>query len=103
MAKRGRKPSGQKTLEQKVKDQDSSFVDEVRLLTPDQLKERMVKLTQYEVDLVQARRDDVELLSLKEKTAEASATYSEPLKANKLKREFLLQVLREKGSMGTKA
>lgn len=98
MAKRGRKPSGPKTLEQKVKDQDSTFVDEVRNLTPDQIKERMVKLTQYEVDLVEARKEDMDLKSAKEKLALCSSTYSEPLKANKLKREFLLQVLREKGA-----
>ncbi len=97
MAKRGRKAKGPKTLEEKVRDVDAVFVDEIRVLTPDAVKDRLVKLDRYETELLETRKEDMELASLKEKTKTANETYSEPLKAIKLKRQFMLVVLKEKG------
>jgi hypothetical protein len=97
MAKRGRKAKGPKTLEEKIRDADVSFVDEIRVATPDQIKDRLVKLDRYETELLDTKKNDMELQSLREKTKTANETYSVPLKAVKLKREFMLVVLTEKG------
>ena len=97
MAKRGRKAKGPKTLEEKVRDTDSAFPDEIRVLTPEAVKDRLVKLDRYETEVLSAKKDDLELQSLREKTKTANETYSIPLKAIKLKREFMLVVLTEKG------
>ena len=96
MAKRGRKAKGPKSLEEKVRDADPAFPDEVRVATPDQIKDRLVKLDRYETELLDAKKNDLELQSLREKTKTANETYSEPLKALKLKREFVLSILAEK-------
>lgn len=100
MAKRGRKPSGPKTLEDKINAIDAAFVDEVRLQPVDAIKERMIKLDRYEVKLLETRKEDMDLRSKKEDAKVAGEVYSEGLKAVKMKREFMLKVLSEKGAGG---
>lgn len=92
--KRGRTA---KTLEGKLMDLDEVFVSEIRLSTKDGVKDRLIKLDKYETELESAKKDDLDLASKREALAVANQTYSEPLKAIKLKRSFALQVLSEKG------
>lgn len=100
MAKRGRKPSGPKTLEDKINSIDVAFVSEVRTSTVESIKERMIKLDRYEVTLLETRKEDMDLRSKKEAAKVAGETYTEGLKATKMKRQFMLQVLSEKGAGG---
>lgn len=95
MAKRGRK--GPKTLEDKVRDLDQEFVNEVRAGTTDAIKDRLIKMDKYEVELQEAKKEDMDLASKREALKVANQTYSEPLNAIKLKRAFALKVLAEKG------
>ena len=97
MAKRGRKFKGPKTLEDKINAIDAAFAGEVRMATTDQIKERMIKLDRYEVELLETRKEDQDLKSKKEDAKVAGEVYSEGLKATKLKRQFMLSVLSEKG------
>lgn len=92
--KKGRTP---KTLEGKLIDMDETFVNEMRLGTKDGIKDRLIKLDKYETELESAKKEDQDLASKREALAIANQTYSEPLKAIKLKRAFALQVLAEKG------
>ena len=91
-----KKAKGPKTLEEKLKDMDGSFVDETRMSTPQQIKDRLLRLDKYEVELIDARSDDEDLKSKREQLKVINDTYSEPLKAIKLKRAFSLKVLSEK-------
>lgn len=92
------KSKGPKSLEEKLRDMDDSFADEVRLSTPQQIKDRLLKLDKYECELEDARSDDEDLKSKREQLKVANETYSVPLKAIKLKRAFSMKVLTEKST-----
>jgi hypothetical protein len=92
-----KKRKGPKTLEDKVNDVDSYFVEELRSGTVEQAKEKLLKLAKYETELEEAKKDDEDLASKREALKIANQTYSEPLKAIKLKRAFALKVIAEKG------
>lgn len=94
---RQKRRSGPKTLEEKLCDIDKAFVDELRLGSAQQAKDKILKLDRYETELEEARKNDQDLASKKEALKVANQTYSEPLKAIKLKRAFALKVLTEKG------
>lgn len=94
-----RTPKGKKTVFDKVKDLDPSFAEEVSTMTDLDLKERVVTLTKYSMEIEEARQDDQDLASLKEQLKVANQTYSEPLKANKLKRQLILDVLKSRGKL----
>lgn len=93
MAKR----KGPKTLEEKVNDVDEYFAEEIRSATPEFIKEKLFKMDEYEVQLSKAKEEDEDLKMKRDALKVANQTYSVPLKAIKLKREFALQVLKEKG------
>lgn len=93
-----KKAKGPKTLEEKIRDMDDAYADEVRLSTQQQIKDRLLKLDKYECDLEAARSDDEDLQSKREQLKIANETYSIPLKAIKLKRAFGLKVLSEKAA-----
>jgi hypothetical protein len=92
------KSKGPKSLEEKLRDMDDSFADEVRLSTTQQIKDRLLKLDKYECELEDARSDDEDLKSKREQLKVANETYSVPLKAIKLKRAFSMKVLTEKSA-----
>ncbi|NBP13503.1 hypothetical protein EBU95_03775 [bacterium] len=94
-----RTPKGKKTVFDKVKDLDPSFAEEVSTMTDLDLKEKVVTLTKYSMEIEEARQDDQDLASLKEQLKVANQTYSEPLKANKLKRQLILDVLKSRGKL----
>jgi hypothetical protein len=92
----GRK-RGPKTLEEKLYDLDKGFVDEVRVGTAEQVKEKLINLDKHEKEIEEAKTDDSDLASKREALKVANETYSVPLKAIRLKRTFALKVLAEKG------
>ena len=94
---KGKRRSGPKTLEEKVFNLDQAFAEEVRSGTAQQAKDRILKLDKYETELEEAKKEDQDLASKKDALRVANQTYSEPLKAIKLKRAFALKVLTEKG------
>ncbi len=95
MAKR--RGRAKKSLEEKVKDLDPHFIEEVRTGDSFKIKEKLVSLSKYENQLEEARKDDMDLASKREALKIANQTYSDPLNAIKLKRQFALKVLAEKG------
>lgn len=88
-----------KTVYDKVKDLDPSFAEEVSTMTDSDLKEKVVVLTKYSMEIEEAKKDDQDLASLKEQLKTANQTYTEPLKANKLKRQLILDVLKSRGKL----
>lgn len=88
-----------KTTFDKVKDLDPNFAEEVNTMTDSDLKEKVVTLTKYSMEIEEARKDDQDLASLKEQLKTANQTYTEPLKANKLKRQLILDVLKSRGKL----
>ena len=88
-----------KTAYDRVKELDPSFAEEVNTMTDSDLKEKVVVLTKYSMEIEEARKDDQDLASLKEQVKVANQTYSEPLKANKLKRQLILDVLKSRGKL----
>jgi len=94
-----RKSRQPKTLEEKVFSIDPDFITEIRGGTLDEAKNKLFRLDKYETELMDARDDDQDLASKREELKVANQTYSEPLKAIKLKRAFALKVLAEKGDI----
>jgi hypothetical protein len=96
MSKKGRT---KKNLLDKVKDLDATFADEVFTMPDSDLKEKIVTLTKYSMEIEEARSEDQDLQSLKEQLKVCNQTYTEPLKANKLKRQLILDVLKNRGKL----
>lgn len=94
-----RTPRTPKSAFDKVKEMDPSFAEEVNTMTDSDLKEKVVTLTKYSLEIEEARKDDSDLASLKEQLKVANQTYTEPLKANKLKRQLILDVLKSRGKL----
>lgn len=88
-----------KTVFDKVKDLDPDFAQEVNTMTDTDLKERVIVLTKYSMEIEEAKKEDQDLASLKEQLKTANQTYTEPLKANKLKRQLILDVLKNRGKL----
>ena len=92
-------PKNPKTVFDKVKDLDPDFAQEVNTMTDTDLKEKVIVLTKYSMEIEEARKEDQDLASLKEQLKTANQTYTEPLKANKLKRQLILDVLKNRGKL----
>jgi len=95
MAKAFRK--GPKSTFDKVKEVDPEFVNTVYTLTEEQLKEKIVALTRNEQEMDQAKSGDMDLARIREELKTANETYSGPLKASKLKKKLILEVLGTRG------
>ena len=95
MAKKAKK--GPKSLFDKVKDLDPNFIDEVYTQSPDQLKDRVLQLSKDEEEIELARSNDSEIPVLKEQLKTAGETYGLPLKAIKMKRKLIIEILGERG------
>lgn len=97
MGKRFKLPRGPKTLFDKVKDIDPTFIEEVYVLSEDQLKAKLVGMLKEQTDLETAKDSDTDLKQKQEAARVAGETYSVPFKAIKLKRRMIFQVLGERG------
>jgi hypothetical protein len=91
------KMRSKQTLEDKIRQLDESFVEEVQMLATEALKEKLIGLVKYDEELENAKADDEDLQERKAAYDVALEAYSEPLKANKLKRKLVLQYLRTRG------
>jgi hypothetical protein len=89
-AKKGRKS---KSLVEKIQEFDPYFVDEVSSFPVDKLKQKVIDLYSHRNAIEVTQKEDVDLLSAKEKVRVINETYSSPLKANKMKLQYLLQLL----------
>lgn len=96
--KRGRKQNAS-TLYDKVNKVDPEFASSVHTMTDDELKNKLMHLNKYESEMEDAKQNDQELREAKERVKVAMESYREPLKASKLKRKFILQILSERGKV----
>jgi hypothetical protein len=95
MAKKAKK--GPKTLFDKVKEIDPTFVDEVYMSTDDKLDARLSQIAKDMTTFENQRDADMDIKSLKEQLKTANETYSLPLNALKLKRKLVYKILEERG------
>jgi hypothetical protein len=86
----------QKSLIDQVRDIDSGFADEVYALTTEALKEKVISLDKYALELEEAKKADPDLAAKREAVKTANESYAEPLKASKLKRKLIFQILQER-------
>lgn len=90
---------GPKTLFDKVKEIDPYFAEEVYSATDDKLNEKLSTIAKEMTTNEIARDNDLDLKRLKEQARVAGETYSVPLKACKLKRQFIYNILKERGKI----
>ncbi len=88
-----------KSFESKVRDLDEHFVEEVLALTPEQLGNKLIGLTKYQIELQDEKENDEDLQSLKEQVAEAGKVYSEGFKAIKMKQKYIFNLLTNQGAL----
>lgn len=86
-----------KSAEQKMRDLDENFVEEVLALSPEKLNEKLVNLTKYRIELEDAKENDVDLKQAQEQAKEAGAQYSEGFKAIKMKQKYIFNLLGNQG------
>lgn len=94
----GRKKKQEDTIETKVRALDETFVDEMIGAQADKLKDKVVSLAKYEEEILEAKKADTDLSRILEEKSTAEATYKEALSGIKLKRKYVLALLKEKGN-----
>jgi hypothetical protein len=90
---------GKKSLEEKINDVDQFFLESVQGSDAEELKKKLIALDSYEGELSDTKEDDEDLKDKIEIAKEAGAVYRDGFKAIKLKRQFLLRVLKDKGAI----
>lgn len=88
-----------KSFEQKVRDLDEHFVEEVLPMSPEQLGDKLISLTKYGIELTEEKENDEDLKTKREALAEAGKVYSEGLKAIKLKQKYIFNLLSNQGAV----
>lgn len=78
-------------------DLDSDFKDSAADMSPDQLNAKIADVAKAEQDNLKAKTDDEDLKSKKALATEAGKQYGDASKANKLRIQFLMRVLGDKG------
>ncbi|MGH7241363.1 MAG: hypothetical protein ACREGB_03650 [Candidatus Saccharimonadales bacterium] len=97
---RGRRAfKGPKTLWDKVNELDPRFATEVNSMADEALHKKIVDHTQLASEYEATKAKDDDLKSKQNAAREAAKTYSEPLKAIKLKNRLIIQTLKERGKM----
>jgi hypothetical protein len=99
MGRRGRMPRGPKSLIDKVRDIDPTFADEAYSLSDDDIKAKMLTMAKHRSEIEAAKKTDSDLKSKQMEVREANKTYSEPLKAIKLKTDLSLEILKDRGKI----
>lgn len=94
----GKRGRPKKSLRDKLKDIDPYFLDEVDGMPKDQVEAKVVSLTKYREEVETAQKADEDLKSARAKVKTINETYTVPLRANKMKLQYLLQRLAEQGS-----
>lgn len=90
MAKRQR---AKKTLADKVRDISPEFADAAPNMTNAQLKDKLVEMAKFDEELEEAKKNDGDLAERKAAYDAAKESYTEPLKANRVKRKYVLEIL----------
>ena len=93
MARRGRKSNYDK-----LKELDPDFVETTLGMQKDELKNKIVDITKYQMEILDAKTKDLDLISLVEQTKIAGEVYRTNLKAIRLKLNYLIELLKEKGA-----
>lgn len=83
-------------LEKEISKSNESFCGEVRGMTVDQVKERIVMESQNLGQVREAKESDEDLNEAKELVKEYSAPYRDSMKAINNKLKFLVEMLKEK-------
>lgn len=73
------------------------FAEEIRSLSAEQLKQRLVGLAQHRQEIREAKRNDEHLFKVSEEKKQLEAPYRDSLKDNELRSTFVVKVLEEKG------
>jgi predicted DNA-binding ArsR family transcriptional regulator len=96
---RGRKPSGPKTLMEKVDKEYPNYSQEVLGLSVQQLEKRIADMQKGLVDAATFRDEKFgdEIRSLKEQLKDKNSSYTDIKKAVGLKTKYLVSLIREKG------
>lgn len=81
----------------KLEKMDPEFVNSVEAMSSDDLKSRIVLIAKQMEEVSQAKKDDLDLQRAKEQLKVMNETYSEPLKAAKLKTKYLIELLASRG------
>lgn len=87
---RGRKKKADQVLTDEFKNAVGSAQDE-------ELRTKVMTLCKAEEEAIEARANDHALTEAKDKVKEFSAPYSETLKGIKIRRRYILKVLKERG------
>lgn len=95
MAKRGR---AKKSLSDKVNEIDPNFLEASQSLTIEQLKNRIVELSKYELAVLSAKKEDLDLQRIQESLAVANEGYKTAVKGTKVKVAYLHELLSSKGA-----
>lgn len=93
---RGRKS---KSIEDKIRDIDEHFLSEVVGMSPDQLKSKLTSIVGHEEEIKEAHGNDEDLKRAEEEVKTMKSTYTEPLKAIKLKKSLLVRMLKDQGQL----
>lgn len=88
-----------KSFEQKVRDLDKHFVEEVLVMSPEALGDKLISLTKYGIELTEEKENDDDLKMKREALAEAGKIYSEGLRAIKLKQKYIFNLLSNQGAV----
>jgi hypothetical protein len=89
---------GRKTSYDKLKEIDPNFIEVTMGLQQDGLKNKIVDLTKYQMEILDAKKNDLDLQRIVEQKSVAEEVYKTSLGAIKLKLNFLVELLKEKGS-----
>lgn len=97
MARKFRK--GPKTLFDKVKELDPYFAEEIYSATDEKLNEKLAQMAKDLTTNEIAMAKDMDLKALREQAKTAAETYTVPMRALKLKRQFVYKILEERGKV----
>lgn len=87
-----------KTVQEVVQAEFPEFVNEVSVLTPDQLNNRLATLAKNLEESETAKEQDEELEDAKATASELAAPYRDAKKALRAKSKYVISLLKEKGA-----
>ena len=87
-----------KSTEQKLRELDPNFLDELQNLDTEGLTKKLVTLVKYQEEINLAKKDDIDLQRILEQKRVAEEVYRTNLGALKLKVSFVIKRLKEKGA-----
>lgn len=83
-------------MKDKFEDLDEDFKDSIAAMDEDAIRSTIAKVSLNQVEMMNAKAGDQDLIQKREAASEAGAVYREGTKMNKLRIEFCHQVLGDK-------